>query len=209
MYAGPADRVDDRDELFDLVEAAAFGHFVSLGPDGLEATGLPVLAERAHGAEGRLRAHFARANPHWRHVDGADVLVILPLADGYVSPSWYPSKRVDGRVVPTWNYEVVHVRGTASIHDDPEWLRELVVGLTARHEGARTDHDAWSVADAPQDFIDGMLRGIVGVEVEIADIEGKRKLSGNRSAEDRRGVIDGLGRSAAPGDQALHAAMLD
>lgn len=206
MYNPPANRVHHDDEAFEIVDAAALGHLVSVGPDGFVATSLPLLVDRV---ERRLRGHLARANDHWTTLDGAEVLVVFSPSDGYVSPAWYPSKaETDGRVVPTWNYEVVHVRGVAHVHDDATWLRALVDDLTVRHESARTDGgEPWSVDDAPPEFVDRQLRAIVGLSIEIAAIEGKRKLSQNRSDADRQGVIDGLGRSDDPSAVGLAATM--
>jgi transcriptional regulator len=130
------------------------------------------------------------------------------LADGYVSPSWYPSKAEHGKVVPTWNYELVHVHGTVRVHDDPAWVRLLVTDLTDRHESARyAPPDGWQVTDAPPDFIDAQLRAIVGVEVEISSIEAKRKLSQNRPDGDRTGVETALATSDRPGDSDVADAM--
>ncbi len=195
VYARSDDRVDDRSAAIGLLRCARFVQLVSHDHDGgFAATGLPMLVD----ADGQhLVGHLARANPQWRSLDGAPALVIAPLSDGYVSPDWYPSKHEgDGRVVPTWNYEAVHVHGTARIHHDESWLRELVSRLTDTHEAARSDGgEPWAVTDAPADFVDRMLGGIVGVTVAIDRIEAKRKLSGNRSEADRRGVLDGLGRT--------------
>ena len=206
MYNPKVNRVDDRDVVFDLIELARFGHLVSTSADGLAATGLPLLLERSTGV---LRGHFARANAHWKTLDGADVLVLFPLADGYVSPSRYPSKAVDGKVVPTWNYEVVHAHGTVTVHDDDAWVRRLVTDLTDHHESSRSAEsgERWKVCDAPSDFIDRQLRAIVGVEISITRVDGKRKLSQNRSDEDRQGVIDGHEESDHPRDHDLAIAM--
>jgi transcriptional regulator len=208
MYRPAAFDVEDLDEMLAMIDQAAFGHLVTTGPDGLASTSLPFLVDRDAGVSGRLRGHVARANPHWRTIDGAATLVIFPLADTYVSPSWYPSKAEHGKVVPTWNYELVHVHGTVRVHDDPEWVRTLVTDLTDRHESARSSPPVpWQVTDAPADYIDGQLRAIVGVEVEISSIEAKRKLSQNRPEGDRTGVETALAASSRPGDHDVAAAM--
>lgn len=210
MYRPPAFRVDNSDELFDMIEQLAFGNLVTSGPTGLEATGLPLLVERSAGDLGMCRGHFARANGHWWEIDGAEALVIFQGVDGYVSPSWYPSKLEHGKVVPTWNYEVVHVHGTNRVHDDTEWVRELVTDLTNRHEPAAsesTGREPWKISDAPNEFVDRQLKAIVGVEIEITRLEGKRKLSQNRSDADRLGAIDGLTESKRNRDRSLAAAM--
>jgi transcriptional regulator len=204
VYTPLFSRVED-DAAFGLLDTSPLGHLVSVGADGLEATALPLLADRA---QRRLRGHVARANPHWKSLDGADVLVVFVVTDGYVSPAWYPSKVEDAKVVPTWNYEVVHVRGVTRVHHDTVWLRALVDDLTSRHEAERSDGAAvWAVTDAPSDFVDRQLKAIVGVEIEITTIDGKRKLSQNRSTMDRDGVIDGLGRSTRLSDRELGSVM--
>jgi transcriptional regulator len=207
MYRPAAFDVADRHELFDLIERAAFGHLVTMGPSGFDATGLPFIVDRDAGPTGRLRGHVARANTQWRDIDGVSALVLFPLTDAYVSPSSYPSKAEHGKVVPTWNYEVVHVHGTVQIHDDPEWLRELVTDLTDQHEAHRSVESRWAVTDAPEDFIDKQLRAIVGIEVQIDSIEGKRKLSQNRPEADRLGAAAALASSPRGGDQAVAEAM--
>ena len=204
MYRPAAFDVADRDDLYDMVEREAFGHLVTVGPHGLDSTGLPFLLDRERG---QLRGHLARANPHWRSLDASPTLVIFAPSDAFVSPSWYPSKHEHGRVVPTWNYEVVHVHGTVRVHDDIEWTRTMVSDITDRHESARSPEVPWAVSDAPRQFIDAQLRAIVGISVEITSIEGKRKLSQNRSADDRDGVVEGLRRSERDGDRAVAAAM--
>jgi transcriptional regulator len=208
MYRPAAFDIDDLDEMLDMVELAALGHLVTTTSDGLASTSLPFLVDRLGGPNRHLRGHVARANPHWRTIDGASTLVIFPLADGYVSPSWYPSKADHGKVVPTWNYELVHVHGTVRVHDDAEWVRTLVTDLTDRHESARSGSpEPWQVTDAPADYIDGQLRAIVGIEVEISSIEAKRKLSQNRPEGDRTGVETALAASDRPRDHGVAAAM--
>jgi transcriptional regulator len=208
MYRPAAFDVAELDVMLDMVDEASFGHLVTFGPDGFASTGLPFVVDRDGGPCGRLRGHLARANPHWRTIDDAPTLVIVPLADGYVSPAWYPSKTEHGRVVPTWNYELVHVHGTVRVHDDPEWVRTLVTDLTDRHESARSGPpEPWRVTDAPADNNDGQLRAIVGVEVEISSIEAKRKLSQNRPEGDHTGVATALAGSDRPGDHEVADAM--
>ena len=198
MYRPAAFDVADRDELFDLIERAAFGHLVTMGQGGFDATGLPFLVDRRAGPAGRLRGHVARANTQWRSIDGVAALVLFPITDGYVSPSSYPSKAEHGKVVPTWNYEVVHVHGAVQIHDDPEWLREVVVDLTDRHEATRSVEPPWAVTDAPGDFIDRQLRAIVGIEVQIESIEGKAQAQPEPVRGRPVGRGGGIGVLAAP-----------
>lgn len=191
VYVRPDDRVEGRAEAIELLRAAPFVQLVSGAGGELAATGLPMLVDET-GAT--LVGHLARANRQWRDLDGAQVLVIAPLSDGYVSPDWYRSKvETGGKAVPTWNYEVVHVHGRAQVHDDAGWLRQVVDRLSDHHEALRSDTgERWSVADAPPDYIDQMLRAIVGVSVTIDRIQAKAKLSSNRSIADQRGVADGL-----------------
>jgi transcriptional regulator len=189
MYV-PAHFAPDDEAVHELLAHHGAADIVTAGPDGLEATMLPFVYDRERGA---LQGHFARSNDHWRHVDGMDALVIVRGPDSYVTPTWYPSKAEHGRVVPTWNYAVAHVHGTVTIHDDTEWLADLVRRLTDHHETSRPA--PWSVDDAPDRYVKGQLRAIVGVEVTIRRIDAKFKLSQNRPDADIDGVIAGL-RSA-------------
>ena len=183
----PRFNVMDPDDVRPFVEAVATAQLVTVGEDGVpDATFLPVLWEGD-----RLVGHLARANRHWRRmVDGSPALAIVTGPDTYVSPSWYASKAEHGKVVPTWNYSVVHLRGAVVVHDDPEWVRSLVTRLTDRHEADRAER--WRVTDAPSDYVDKNLRPIVGVEILVESVEAKAKLSQNRSDEDRAGVAAGL-----------------
>ena len=183
----PRSNVMEPDDVRPFVDAVAAAQLVTVGEDGLpDATFLPVLWEGD-----RLVGHLARANTHWRRiVDGSSALVVVTGPDTYVSPSWYATKAEHGKVVPTWNYSVVHLRGRIVVHDDPEWVRALVTRLTDRHEQPRDE--PWAVTDAPDDYIAKNLRPIVGVEVVVETVEAKAKLSQNRSAEDRAGVARGL-----------------
>lgn len=179
-----APAADDVQELLLRHRAA---DLVTVGPDGFEATMLPFVYDQDRGA---LLGHLARNNDHWTHADGRRGLVIVRGPDSYVSPSWYPSKVEHGRVVPTWNYMTAHVHGTLAVHDDVEWLDDLVRRLTDLHEAGRPA--PWSVDDAPERFYRGQLRAIVGVELRIERIEAKFKLSQNRPAGDIDGVVTGL-----------------
>lgn len=154
------------------------------------ATMLPFIYEPAAGAHGALHGHVARNNPQWKLDSVGEALAIVRGPDAYISPGWYPSKVEHGRVVPTWNYVTAHVYGRFVVHDDPVWTEDLVRRLTTKHE-AHLDHP-WSVDDAPRAYIEGQLRAIVGVELEITRIEAKAKLSQNRPAADIEGVIAGL-----------------
>jgi transcriptional regulator len=204
VYRPPANRVDDLSAAVRIVRDHGFGHLVVAGPDGLDAVPVPVIVDvpddstRSDHTGLRVRAHVARANSIWRAAPCPALLIVSPV-DAYVSPGFYPSKRRDPKVVPTWNYELVHLHGTLQARPDPEWLETLVRELTVRNEATMTD--PWAVDDAPPDFIARMLRAIVGVELEVTRVEAKRKLSQNRTAEDVAGVVAGLAagddRSAA------------
>lgn len=188
MYTPAAFRQDDLDEVRALVASHPLGDLVSTGADGVLATAVPMLVEQRDGRD-RLVGHIARRNPQ-RHHDGAPALVSFRGPDAYVTPSWYPSKAAHGRVVPTWDYVVVRARGTLIVRDDATWVRRLVERLTERHEAPRPS--PWSVADAPDDFVQAALRAIVGVEVVVESWEGAWKLSQNRPAPDIDGVVAGL-----------------
>lgn len=170
-----------------LVREVGAAELVTAGPDGYPlATLLPVVW-----SGGTVTAHLARANPHWRAIaDGQPTLLVVRGPQAYVSPSWYTAKAEHGRVVPTWNYSAVHLTGRARVVEDADWLRTHVEALTRLHEDHR---DApWAVDDAPAPYVSGQLRGIVGVEVAVERVEGKDKLSQNRSDADRAGVVAGL-----------------
>lgn len=205
---GPAHFIEDRpEEILELVEHAAFGHLVVAGPDGLAATPLPWLFDRpADGSAvvASARGHLARANALW-HAAPCPALVIVPVTDAYVSPSWYAAKREHGRVVPTWNYEVVHLHGRFVAHDDTAWTETIVRDLTARHEQHRAA--PWSVDDPPPGFVAKQLRAIVGVEVVVERVEAKRKLSQNRNDADRVGALTGLEAEGQSRSTAVAASM--
>ena len=178
-------------------------------PAGLFATHLPLLLDRTAGPVGTLFGHFARANPHCGHVAGGptNALVIFTGPDAYITPDWYRTKQETGRVVPTWNYVAVHAYGTLRLRDDPQFLRRHLEALTARHEAGRVR--PWGVGDAPEDFIVQQMKAIVGVELTIARLEGKWKMSQNRSAADIDGVIHGLESSTAPRDHTVAVVVAD
>jgi transcriptional regulator len=204
-------------EVAAFLEARPSGRLVTVGPDGRpDATLLPVIVSGSS-----VLAHLARANEHWRRIaPGAPGLLVVAGADAYVSPGWYASKEEHGRVVPTWNYSEVQLRGSVTVHDDPDWVRDVVTRLTDRHERRR--ERPWAVTDAPDAYVRAQLRAIVGVELVIegargveaasgvedkaraaqgGGVEGKAKLSQNRSEADRRGVIAGM---RAEGDAAAY-----
>jgi transcriptional regulator len=164
---------------------------VTLGPDGLRASILPMLFDPADGPHGTLRGHLARPNPQWRDASGeAEALAIFDGPDAYVSPALYEEKRLTGKVVPTWNYITVLAHGPLVERHEPDWLLAHVRRLVERHEAGRTD--PWSIDDAPDGYVETQVRAIVGLELRITRLEAKRKLSQNRSAADFDGVIAGL-----------------
>jgi transcriptional regulator len=185
----PAHFAASDDDVRTLLRDLDAVDLVTVTPDGLTSTFLPMLFEPATGEHGALLGHVARNNPHWQHA-GAQSLVIARGPDAYVSPNWYASKAEHGRVVPTWNYLSVQLHGRLVVHDDVSWLRDLVTRLTDRHEAGSSR--PWAVGDAPETFVAGQLRAIVGVELVITRVEGKAKLSQNRSGADQAGVIAGL-----------------
>ena len=193
MYTPPFNRLEDEASLRAFVADARTAWLVTAAPDGPPmATLLPILWQKD-----TVIAHLALANPQWRTIgDDEPVLLIVAGPDAYISPTWYSSKADHGKVVPTWNYTAVHLTGTARVHRDPEWLRGAVTELTESHEGARPQ--PWQVGDAPEAYIEGQLRGIVGLAITITGVEGKAKLSQNRSEADRRGVVVGLHQEPFP-----------
>lgn len=208
MYIPASFRESRPDILHALVRAHPLGLLVTAGPAGLQASPVPFLAYPDGAPLGTLRAHLARANPHWREIAAAaECLVVFQGEQGYVTPSWYASKAATHRVVPTWNYAAVHAWGKASIVEDAAWLRRQLDDLTAQQEGRRPQ--PWAVGDAPADFVAAMVRGIVGIEIPIGRIEGKWKMSQNRDAADRAGVIAGLRDAADPHRNAALADLVE
>jgi transcriptional regulator len=206
LYTPPAFRVDELPLLLDHIARTGLATFITAGADGPIVSHVPLVHEPSETGMGRLIGHLARANPQWQNTDQSKpALAVFMGPDAYVSPSWYPSKAEHGRVVPTWNYAVVHVRGALTFFDDAEWLRAAVERLTHHHEGRRTD--PWQVSDAPERFVAGQLKGIVGFEIAIASMEGKYRLSQNRSEPDREGVIAGLADEGDAGSIATRALM--
>ena len=196
MYQPPPFREERVEVLHDLIRAHPLGLLISAGPGGLLANPLPFLVDAKEGPHGRLRAHLARPNPQVGALTAVDTcLVVFQGPEHYITPSWYATKRQTGKVVPTWNYVTVQVRGRPALVDDEAWLRGLLDDLTEQHERHRAA--PWSVDDAPARFVAGQIKGIVGLEIPIDRIEGKWKVSQNRPAADRAGVATGLGEEDA------------
>ena len=195
MYIPAHFAIDDA-AVGELLANHGAADLITLTDDGLLATMLPFAYEPSAGPRGTLYGHVARNNDQWRKPARGESLAIIRGPDAYVSPSWYAAKAEHGRVVPTWNYLTAHVYGQLAVHDDPAWVEDVVRRLTAKHEAARLASPGqvmpWSVDDAPRPFIEGQLRAIVGIELEITRIEAKAKLSQNRPPADVEGVIAGL-----------------
>jgi transcriptional regulator len=189
VYVPRFNALEDDAAIRAMVRGIGAGELVTVGEDGYPlATRLPVVWE-----DDRLVMHIARANPHWRAIPAdADVsaLVVVTDAEAYVSPAWYAAKEEHGRVVPTWNYSAVQLTGRVRRHDDPDWVREAVTLLTRLRESDRAE--PWAVTDAPARYVEKQLRVIVGLELTVERVEGKAKLSQNRSDDDRAGVVRGL-----------------
>jgi transcriptional regulator len=194
--------------LQDAIRRIALATLVSQGEADLVATHLPMLLDPEPAPLGTLIGHVARPNGHWRDLAGSGrALAIFLGPEGYVSPSWYPTKRENPKVVPTWNYVAIHAYGTVEVFDDPERLRALVTRLTDRHEGDRPER--WHVTDAPPAFVDAMLKGIVGLTLRIERLEGKWKMSQNRPEADRQAVEEAFAADDAPGSRAVADVMAE
>ncbi len=183
----------DADALLALMQAAPLATLIRGGAE-LAADVLPLEVQRV-GDGWRVAGHVARANPLWREADGQPVLLLFQGPQAYISPNWYPSKAEHGKAVPTWNYTMVQLHGMLRAIDDPAWLCTFLTRLTERHEGGRPM--PWHVSDAPADYLDAMLRAIVGIEIDVTRVEGKFKLSQNYSADDRTGAVLGLQADAS------------
>ncbi len=201
MYLPTDTEERDVSVLHALIRSHPLGAWVTNGPSGLIANHIPFLL-RVAGDTATLVGHVARANPVWQSFSTSEPsLVMFQGPEAYISPSWYPSKQAHGKVVPTWNYAVVHARGMPRAIEDIDWLLQHVTQLSATHEATQTV--PWKVADAPMDYIDKMRRAIVGIEIPIATLVGKWKTSRNRSISDRLGVVAGLQSRAADSASAM------
>lgn len=201
MYRPPAFREDRLPVLHALIATHRLGTIVTNGPDGLEANHVPFTLDPSRGPRGTLKAHFAKANDQLAAFrDGGEALVIFQGAESYITPSWYPSKLEHGKVVPTWNFATVHAWGRPVVIEDPAWLLVQISELTDASEGERPA--PWAVKDAPDAYVASQLKGIFGIEIEIARIDGKWKTSQNRPEADRIGVAEGL---RAEGDMEMAA----
>lgn len=200
MYVPTQFQETDTAAIHAMMRAARLATLVTSGAGGLMATPLPLFLDAEEGAHGVLYGHVAKANPQWRE-GGGEALALFQGPDAYVSPSWYATKAETGKVVPTWNYTAVHAYGPAEFFEDADRLLAVVTRLTDRHEAGRAH--PWAVSDAPADFIRAQLKGIVGLRLPIARLEGKSKMSQNRNAADRAGVAAGLAASGEAADRAV------
>jgi transcriptional regulator len=202
MYQPPHFREDRLDVQHRLIVTHPLGLLISAGPGGLQANHVPFLVDAAASERGTLRVHLARANPQIAELANVtECLVVFQGPQQYISPSLYPTKQDTGKVVPTWNYITVHAWGRPRVMDDAAWVRKQVDDLTRHNEESRTA--PWQVSDAPETFVTAQVKGIVGVEISIARIEGKWKVSQNRPAIDQAGVVAGL--QSEGGDAAIMA----
>ena len=201
MYTPPAFREDDPDSLREIMREARLATLITATADGLMATPLPLILDETEGELGTLYGHLARANPQWNTPAVGEALVTFSGPDAYVTPSWYASKQEHGKVVPTWNYVAVHAYGEVEFFADRDRLHHAVTRLTNLYERARAK--PWAVADAPENFIEAQLKGIVGIRLPISRLQGKRKMSQNRPEADRDGVAAGLASSERESDRVV------
>ncbi|OCX22637.1 FMN-binding negative transcriptional regulator [Pseudomonas graminis] len=202
MYTPSYFKDEDLASLHRQIEGTRLATLVTFDETGLQASHIPLLLEPTQGPHGTLYGHLAKANPQWKALEtGAQALLIFQGADAYISSSFYAAKAEHGKVVPTWNYLAVHAYGRADVFTDPARLLRIVNGLTDKHEASRAE--PWAVSDAPADYIEKMLNGIVGFAIPVERLEGKRKLNQNRSAADIAGVSKGLALSQDPSDQKI------
>jgi transcriptional regulator len=199
MYTPSAFRIDDQDETLVIIRAARLANFVTATANGPLVTPLPLFIDETEGANGVIYGHLAKANPQWRATPIGEAVAVFMGPDAYVSPSWYATKQDTHKVVPTWNYIAVHAHGPVEFFEDVDRLRDVVERLTNLYEKPRDE--PWAVSDAPVDFIAGQLHGIVGIRMPITRLEGKRKMSQNRSLDDRVGVANGLATSDRASDR--------
>ncbi|HLZ04110.1 MAG TPA: FMN-binding negative transcriptional regulator [Bradyrhizobium sp.] len=203
MYIPPLFKLSELSAIHAAIRAARLASLVTATAEGLIATPLPMILNESEGEYGTLYGHVAKANPQWKMPPTGEAMAIFMGPDAYVTPSWYVTKEENGKVVPTWNYVAVHAYGPVEFFEDADRLLAIVTRLTNLHEGKRDE--AWKVSDAPPDFIAAQLRAIVGLRMPITRLDAKRKMSQNRRADDRAGVVAGLSASADPIDRQVAA----
>lgn len=198
LYISKHHQFTEQNAILSLVDAHPLGAWVCQSKDGMVANHVPFFLDRTLGPRGTLIGHVARANNVWQKITAdAPSVVLFQGAQAYITPSWYPGKAEHGKVVPTWNYAVAHIHGTARVIEDPKWILGMLNRLTNAQESMQAK--PWRVSDAPSHFIDGLMRAIVGIEISIDRLEGKLKASQDEDLQDRQGTVKGL--QAAPGDQ--------
>lgn len=191
MYTPKIFAETDTQVMIEFMRCNAFATLISYSDQGLSAEHIPFTIGTQADCKAVLRAHIAKANPLWKSIEsGTPVLVVFQGSNSYISPNWYPSKALDSKVVPTWNYTAVHAKGPVEFIHDHQWLLSLLNGLTDEHE--KTQSSPWAVSDAPTKFVDKQLSSIVGLEILVEGLEGKFKLSQNQSLENRQGLLRGL-----------------
>ncbi|MCC8943097.1 FMN-binding negative transcriptional regulator [Bradyrhizobium sp. Arg68] len=203
MYLPPHFKIDELGAIHAAMQASRLATLVTATTDGLIGTPLPLILDPREGEYGTLYGHVARPNPQSKTPANGEAMAIFTGPDAYVTPSWYVTKAEHGKVVPTWNYLAVHAYGAVEFFEDADRLLDVVTRLTELHERLRAE--AWQVSDAPADLIKAQLRGIVGLKMPITRLDAKKKMSQNRKAEDRAGVIAGLGASDKPADREVAA----
>ncbi|WP_331254461.1 FMN-binding negative transcriptional regulator [Pandoraea apista] len=205
VYVPKYHAMPDRLDALSLIDAHPLGAWVTMTDDGFVANHIPFVLDRSRGEFGTLLGHVSRANRVWEQLSAsAESMVIFQGPQSYITPEWYPSKQKDGKVVPTWNYSVAHAHGVARAVDDRDWLYQLLARLTAVNESSRAS--PWKLTDAPSDYIDKMIRGVVGIEIPIVRLVGKLKVSQDESMQDRMGTVTGL--MAEEGEDAVRMASL-
>jgi len=191
MYQPKYHAFDDRDAMQSHIDGHPLGAWVCMAEGGLVANHIPFVLDRGHGPWGRLLGHVSRANPVWRQLEnGAPSVVMFMGPQAYITPAWYPGKRTHGKVVPTWNYVTVHAHGAARAVENPDWIADVLDRLTKAQESSRPE--PWAITDAPADYIKGLLRAVVGIELRIDRLEGRLKLSQDEDRDDRIGTVEGL-----------------
>lgn len=203
MYIAPYSREERREVLLQAIQGIHFGVLVAPSIGALEASHLPMLVREDAGGETVLEGHVSRANPLWKLCNHTQALAIFQGPQAYIHPGWYPTKKRDGRVVPTWNYIAIHVHGTLSAVEDGSWLGRHLEELTEHNEHPRPE--PWSISDAPADFIRSLMKGIVGLRLKVGRIEGNWKMAQKQPLENRMGAAHGLVASASAADQEVGA----
>lgn len=208
MYVPEHFQENDQQSLFKIIDNIQAASLVTQHTSGMMATFLPLFLERDEGIQGCLYGHIAKSNPHWKKpLQSTEALTIFTGPSAYISPTWYPSKKIHHKVVPTWDHVTVHVHGAIEFFDNRESLLSTLTKLTHINEQHRDC--PWKIEDAPQAYIDAMLKAIIGVKISITKIEGQRKLSQNKSSADKEGIIHGLAQSHKDSDRAVSALIKD